>query len=177
MTIGYVGMGRIAQATAARLNAFATTGIYFDKFATLGDEVATHLGVRRMDTLDALLGEADIVTLHVPLTPETRHLMNAGTLARMKRGAILINAARGPIVDEHALAAALRSGHLLAAALDVFEQEPLPTTSPLVGLPNVVLTPHIAAGTRDALKAKMTAIAANLRRFYAGERLANQVML
>jgi len=177
MTIGYVGMGRIAQATAARLKAFATNGVYFDKFATLDDEAAARLGVRKVASLDELLRRADIVTLHVPLTRETRHLIDAGTLAAMKCGAILVNTARGPIVDENALAAALRSGHLAAAGLDVFEEEPLPPTSPLVDLHNVVLTPHVSAGTRDALKAKMTAIAANVRRFYAGEPLANLVRL
>lgn len=177
MTIGYVGMGRIAQATAARLKPFATRGIYFDKYAALSDEAADRLGVQRVESLDALLRRADVVTLHVPLTSETRHLVDAGTLAAMKRGAILVNTARGPLVDEHALAFALRSGHLAAAALDVFEQEPLPATSPLVDLHNIVLTPHISAGTRDALKAKMTAIAANLRRFHAGEPLANEVTL
>jgi phosphoglycerate dehydrogenase-like enzyme len=177
MTIGYVGMGRIAQATAARLKAFATHGIYFDKYAALDAAAADRLGVQRVESLDALLRRADVVTLHVPLTSETRHLVNAGTLAAMKRGAILVNTARGPLVDEGALAAALRSGHLAAAALDVFEQEPLPATSPLVDLHDIVLTPHISAGTRDALQAKMTAIAANLRRFDAGEPLANQVIL
>jgi phosphoglycerate dehydrogenase-like enzyme len=176
-TIGYVGMGRIAQVTAERLKPFATKGIYFDPFARLPDETAERLGVRAVDSLERLLHTADIVTLHVPLTAKTRHLLNAETIAMMKRGAMLINTARGPLVDERALAAALRRGHLAAAGLDVFEQEPVPATSPLVSLPNVVLTPHISAGTRDALKAKMTAIAANIERFYAGEPLRNQVAL
>jgi phosphoglycerate dehydrogenase-like enzyme len=177
MTIGYVGMGRIAQAAAERLKAFATKGIYFDKFVVLGDETAASLGVRRVSTLDMLLREADIVTLHVPLTELTRHLINEKTIAAMKTGAILINTARGPIVDEAALADALQLGHLAAAGLDVFETEPLPVTSPLARLPNVVLTPHISAGTRDALKTKMTAIFSNIQRFYAGEPLKNQVAL
>ncbi len=177
MTVGYVGMGRIAQATAARLKAFATQGIYFDKFATISDEAAATLGVRHVATLKALLGEADIVSLHLPLTVETRHLMNAATIAAMKSGAILINTARGAIVDETALVDALQRGHLAAAGLDVFESEPVAATSPLIKLTNVVLTPHISAGTRDALKAKMTAIFANIRRFYAGEPLKNQVAL
>jgi phosphoglycerate dehydrogenase-like enzyme len=177
MTVGYVGMGRIAQAVAERLKAFATRGIYFDPFAALSDETAARLRVQRVPTLDALLREADIVTLHVPLTAQTRHLINAATIASMKPGAILINAARGPIVDETALAEALREGHLGAAGIDVFEIEPLPITSPLTKLPNIVLTPHVAAGTRDALKTKMTAIFANVRRFYAGEPLKNLVAL
>ncbi|MEO8740882.1 MAG: 2-hydroxyacid dehydrogenase [Casimicrobiaceae bacterium] len=177
MTVGYVGMGRIAQAAAARLKAFATHGIYFDKVATISDEAAATLGLRRVATLETLLAEADIITLHVPLTVETRHLMNVATIAAMKPGAVLINTARGAIVDETALAEALQRGHLAAAGLDVFESEPVPATSPLLKLPNVVLTPHISAGTRDALKAKMTAIFANVQRFYAGEPLKNQVAL
>jgi phosphoglycerate dehydrogenase-like enzyme len=177
MTIGYVGMGRIARQTAERLKAFGTSGIYFDKVATLDDATGARLGVRRVATLVELLAHADIVTLHVPLTVETRHLINVETLRGMKPGAILVNAARGPIVDGQALAGALRSGHLAAAGLDVFEEEPVPVDSPLLTLPNVVLTPHIAAGTRDALKAKMHAIAANIVRFYAGEPLRNQVQL
>lgn len=176
MTIGYVGMGRIAQQTAARLKAFATRGLYFDKFAALPDDAAERLGVRAASSLDEVLRVSDIVTLHVPATAQTRHMVDARTLATMKRGAILINTARGSLIDEDALADALRRGQLAAAGLDVFEREPLATTSPLVGMPNVVLTPHIAAGTRDALRAKMTAIAANIRRFYAGEPLDNQVL-
>jgi phosphoglycerate dehydrogenase-like enzyme len=175
MTVGYVGMGRIAQAAAERLKAFATTGVYFDKFAALPADTEVRLGVSRVETLDALLRQADIVTLHVPLTAETRHLINPQTIAVMKPGAILVNTARGPIVDQTALVAALKSGHLAAAGLDVFETEPLPAESPLARLTNVVLTPHISAGTRDALKAKMTAIFANIQRFYAGEQLKNQV--
>ncbi len=175
MTVGYVGMGRIAQAAAERLQAFATTGVYFDKFAALPADTEVRLGVSRVETLDALLRQADIVTLHVPLTAETRHLINPQTIAVMKPGAILVNTARGPIVDQTALVAALKSGHLAAAGLDVFETEPLPAESPLTRLTNVVLTPHISAGTRDALKAKMTAIFANIQRFYAGEQLKNQV--
>jgi phosphoglycerate dehydrogenase-like enzyme len=177
MTIGYVGMGRIGRAAAERLKAFGTQGLYFDKFAVLDGETAARLGVRRVDALDALLREADIVTLHVPLTEETRHLIDVSTIAVMKRGAVLINTARGPLIDEPALIDALQSGHLAAAGLDVFETEPLPMTSPLIALPNVVLTPHISAGTRDALKTKMTAIFTNIRRFYAGEPLTNQVVL
>jgi phosphoglycerate dehydrogenase-like enzyme len=175
MTVGYVGMGRIAQAAAERLKAFTTTGVYFDKFAALPADTEVRLGVSRVETLDALLRQADIVTLHVPLTAETRHLINPQTIAVMKPGAILVNTARGPIVDQTALVAALKSGHLAAAGLDVFETEPLPAESPLTRLTNVVLTPHISAGTRDALKAKMTAIFANIQRFYAGEQLKNQV--
>lgn len=177
LTIGYVGMGRIAQRTAERLKAFGTNGLYFDKLAPLSRETEALLGVRNAGALDAVLREADIVTLHVPLTRETRGMIDVNALAAMKQGAILVNTARGGLVDERALASALSSGRLAAAGLDVFEEEPLPRTSPLVDLPNVVLTPHVSAGTRDALEAKMAAISANIVRFYAGEPLANRVEL
>jgi phosphoglycerate dehydrogenase-like enzyme len=173
--IGYIGMGRIGQATAARLKAFGTTGLYVDSVALAADAEAA-LGVARAD-LPALLQRADIVTLHVPATAETRHLIDAKALAAMKDGAILINTSRGPLVDEAALVAALESGKLGGAGLDVFEREPLPRGSPLARFDNVVMTPHISAGTRDALGEKMAAVFANIRRFYAGESLLNEVRL
>ncbi|WP_157140495.1 NAD(P)-dependent oxidoreductase, partial [Achromobacter xylosoxidans] len=106
-------------------------------------------GATRLD-LDDLLAQADAVTLHVPLTAGTRHLLDAARIARMRPGAVLINTSRGGIVDETALAVALRGGHLGGAALDVFEQEPLPAGGPLAGAPNLILTPHIAGLTREA---------------------------
>ena len=168
LTIGYVGMGRIARAVAERLAPFGTRGIFFDP------EVSRYDGLERT-TLEALLERADIVTLHLPLTSETRHLMNRERLGRMKRGAYLVNTARGGLVDEQALLEILLSGHLGGAALDVFEAEPVAAGHPLARLPNVVLTPHIAAGTRDALATKMKAIFDNVQRFYRGEPLANRV--
>lgn len=168
MTVGYVGMGRIARAVAERLAPFGTHGVFFDP------EVSSFAGLERT-SLEALLERADLVTLHLPLTRETRHLMNRERLARMKRGAYLVNTARGGLVDEHALLEMLQSGHLAGAALDVFETEPVAAGHPLARLPNVVLTPHISAGTRDALATKMRAIFANIERFYRGEALANRV--
>lgn len=177
MTVGYIGMGRNGRATAERLRGFDVDGVYFDPGAGLDADTASRLSLRRAGTVEEVLRTADVLTLHVPLTPQTRHLINAGTLALMKPGAILVNTARGPLVDEQALAAALRDGRLAAAALDVFEVEPLPADSPLIRLPNVVLTPHVAAGTRDALETKMAAIFANVSRYYAGEPLRNQAVL
>lgn len=167
MTVGYVGMGRIGQALAERLAPFGTRGIFFDP------EVKSLDGLERV-TLQSLLEQADIITLHLPLTPQTRHLMNRENLARMKAGAFLVNTARGGLVDERALVEALRSGRLAGAALDVFEEEPVRAGHPLAGLPNVVLTPHIAAGTRDALATKMKVIFDNVQRFYRGEPLWNR---
>ena len=167
MTVGYVGMGRIGRALAERLAPFGTRGIYYDPF------VRDQSALERV-TLEELLPRADIVTLHLPLTPQTRHIMNRANLARMKPGAFLVNTARGGLVDERALLEALRSGRLAGAALDVFGEEPVRAGHPLAALPNVVLTPHIAAGTRDALATKMKVIFANIQRFYRGEPLRNQ---
>lgn len=168
MTIGYVGMGRIAQAVADRLRAFGTKGIFFDP------NVAS---AKRLESksFEQVLEQADVITLHIPLTAQTRHIISAHQLALMKRGAYLVNTSRGGLVDESALADALQSGHLAGAALDVFETEPLPAQHPLARFNNVVLTPHISAGTRDALSTKMRALFANVERFYRGEPLANRV--
>ncbi len=165
-TIGLIGLGRIGREVAVRARAFAANVIYFD---THRPDPATErdLGVS-FRPLDALLAESDIVSVHAPLTPATRHLIDAAALAKMKSTAILINTARGPLVDEAALAEALRSGSILGAGLDVFGVEPPPPDHPLFEYPNVVLTPHISAGTVDALRAKMDACFANMRRIVAG---------
>jgi phosphoglycerate dehydrogenase-like enzyme len=168
MTVGYIGMGRIAQAVAERLRAFGTSGIYFDP------NVAAFAGLERK-SFDEVLGQSDIVSLHLPLTAQTRNLIGAAQLARMKPGAYIVNTARGGLIDEAALAQALQSGRLAGAALDVFETEPVAAGHPLARLRNVVLTPHISAGTRDALKTKMRALFANVERFFRGEPLHNRV--
>lgn len=168
LTIGYIGMGRIAQAVAKRLAAFGTKGVFFDPNVSAAEGLQSK-------PFEQILREADVVTLHVPLTAATRHLIGADEIAQMKRGAYLINTARGGLVDEAALVRALESGHLAAAALDVFETEPMTAGQPLSRLKNVVLTPHIAAGTRDALQTKMIALFSNVQRFYRGEPLQNRV--
>jgi phosphoglycerate dehydrogenase-like enzyme len=173
-TIGYIGMGRVGQAAAERFRAFGTVGVYFDPHVTLTPERERDLALRKVPLHD-LLAVADVVTIHVPLMPGTRHMINAPEFKRMKRTAVFINTARGGLVNEAALCEALLDGTIAGAALDVFEQEPLPTTSPLIGLPNTILTPHISAGTRDALTTKMKAIFANIARFYRGEPLKNLV--
>ncbi len=169
LTVGYVGMGRIAQAVVERLRGFGTRGLFHDPAVQRFD------GVEKV-SLEALLERADVVSLHLPLTPQTRHLVGAASLARMKRGAYLVNTARGGLVDEKALVAALDAGHLAGAALDVFETEPVAAGHPLARFRNVVLTPHISAGTRDALSTKMKALFANVERFYRGEPLMNRVL-
>ena len=174
MTVGYLGMGRIGQALAARMKAFDTTGLYTDDAAPLNLARERELGVTRVG-FGALLERVDLLSLHVPLTAATRRIIDAAAIARMKPGAILINTARGGLIDEAALAQALTSGRLGGAGLDVFEGEPPAPSNPLLALRSVVVTPHIAAGTRDALRTKMRALFANVARFYTGGELANRV--
>lgn len=173
-TVGYVGMGRIACAVAERLRSFGCPGIYFDPEVELPSDMESRLGVRAGSFHD-VLAAADILTIHVPLTDATRGLIGEDALGRMKRDAILVNTARGGIVDEAALADALGSRRLLAAGLDVFEHEPPGSENPLLGLPNVVLTPHVSAGTSDAMTTKMQALFENLRTFFSTGDLANRV--
>jgi len=176
MTIGYVGMGRIGQAVAERLVAFGCTGVYADPAVRLPPEVEARLALRP-GSLDEALQASDLVTLHVPLTPATRGIIGREALSRMKPGAIVINTSRGGLIDEAALVDALANGQVLAAGLDVFEREPPAPDSPLLKLDNVVLTPHISAGTRDAMRQKMAAIFRNLTSFFATGQLANRVEL
>jgi phosphoglycerate dehydrogenase-like enzyme len=172
-TVGFIGMGRIGQATARRLLHWETSGLYVDP-VPVDDEQAARLNLTRV-SLPELLERADIVSLHVPLTPDTRAMIDAKALARMKRGSVLVNTARGPVVDERALVDALRNGHLGAAGIDVYEQEPVPAGHPLAEFKNVVLTPHISAATRDTFAAKMQGVFANISRFYSGAPLQDQV--
>lgn len=145
-TLGVVGLGRIGQAVAHRARGFGMAVLAYDPY--LDPAVAKRLDIS-MDTLEGVLAAADVVTLHMPLTDETRNLLSAERIARMKTGAILVNCARGGIVDDDALLEALDSGHLSGAALDVFEVEP-PTNRRLVEHEKVVVTPHIGAATREA---------------------------
>jgi (S)-sulfolactate dehydrogenase len=148
-TLGIVGFGGIGRLVARAGRALGMRVIGSDPQVPASSAAWREEGVQRRE-LDALLAEADVVTLHVPLVDATRHLIDADRLARMKPGAILINTARGGVVDEAAVAAALKSGRLGGAALDVFEQEPLAAGSPLAGCPNLLLTPHIAGVTAES---------------------------
>jgi (S)-sulfolactate dehydrogenase len=148
-TLGVVGFGGIGRLTARLAQGLGMKVIAADAMIPADSPLWRETGVARCE-LDALLAESDAVTLHVPLTGETRHLIDAARIGRMKPGAVLVNSARGGVVDEAALVAALRSGRVAGAALDVFEQEPLALGSPLAGVPNLVLTPHVAGVTREA---------------------------
>jgi (S)-sulfolactate dehydrogenase len=160
-SLGVVGFGGIGRLVAKLAQGLGMKVIAADPAIAAGDRVWRESGVAYRG-LDDLLAESDAVTLHVPLAPETRHLITGGRLARMKRGAVLVNTARGGIVDEAALAEALASGHLGGAALDVFESEPLPAGSPLAGAPNLVLTPHVAGVTRESNARVSSLIAAKV---------------
>ena len=173
-TVGYIGMGRIAQAVAERLTVFGCAGIYVDPAETLSTAEAVSLGVRR-GSLGDVLAASDILTIHVPLTDGTRHMIGVSALAKLKPGAIIINTARGGIIDEHALAAELKSGHVLSAGIDVFENEPAIADNPLFELDNVIITPHISAGTSDAMHQKMESLFGNLKTFFTGGELRNRV--
>ena len=174
--VGFIGMGRIGQAAAKIVQGFGANSIYFDIMATLSPEQAAEIGTRAAG-FDEVIETSDVVSLHIPPSPQSRHMINAATLARMKKGAVLINTARGPLVDEAALFAALESGHLGGAGLDVYDPEPPRSDNPLFALPNVVVTPHIAGGTRSAFQEKMRTIFENIRRFDDGEPLNNRVSL
>jgi len=175
-TVGYVGMGRIGQETAARLKAFGTAGIYYDPHVALAPGREEALGLSRVD-FNELLAAADIITLHVPSGDATYHMIDEAALMQMKPNAIVINTSRGTVIDEAALCRALQAGRIAGAGLDVFETEPFQPDNPLAAMPNVVLTPHISAGTRDALKTKMRALFQNVQRFFKGEALENQVIV
>lgn len=165
-SLGIVGFGRIGRCVAKRASGFSMNVVYSDAMAA-PPEVERELGVRRV-SLDELLATSDFVSVHVPLLPETRHLIDAAALNKMKRSACLINTSRGPVVEEAALVAALRGGVIAGAGLDVYEFEP--KVSPeLVAMDNVVLLPHIASASY-ATRGKMAEIAArNLIAFFAGE--------
>jgi (S)-sulfolactate dehydrogenase len=147
--LGLVGFGSIGRLTARKAAALGMRVLGYDPVLRPDDPAWREHGAQHRD-LNALLAESDVVSLHVPLTPQTRGLLGAERLARMKRDAVLVNTARGGIVDEAALAAMLRDGRLGGAALDVFEREPLAAGSALAGAPRLVLTPHIAGVTVEA---------------------------
>jgi len=172
-TLGIVGAGRIGQEVARRAPAFGMRVVYTSRAPRAELEQAT--GARRVP-LDTLLAEADVVSIHVALNRTTRHLIDAAALRRMKPGAILINTARGPIADEHALIDALREGRLRAAGLDVYEHEPeIPAA--LRDLPNAVLLPHLGSATEHARRGMWRLAWQNLLAGVRGETLPNPVQL
>lgn len=168
-TMGILGFGRLGREMARYAKAFRMEVLVWSR--NLTDDVVAKHGVSRSQTLEGVLESADIVSLHLPLTSETNGLLNARALGLMKPGAFLINTARGPIVDEAALIAALTSGHLGGAGLDVFDTEPLPPDHPLRGLPNLIATPHIGYVTRTAYQTFFTGAVEAIAAWASGQPL------
>ena len=160
-TLGVIGMGRIGSELSRRAIAFGMRVVAYDPY--LSATRARSLQVELVDELDDLLTSADFISLHTPLTAETRHIVDAARLQKTKRGVRIINCARGGLIDENALLKALQDGHVAAAALDVFETEPLPADSPLRGALNLVLTPHLGASTAEAQESVGIEIAHSIR--------------
>ena len=167
-TVGLVGYGGVPRRLAPVLAALGAEVIYTARRERLD-------AVGRFRPFSELIERSDILSLHVPLTEETRHLIDAAALARMKPGAILINTARGELVDERALATALREGRLAGAGLDVFAREPVDPDERLLGLPNVVLAPHVAWLTPETLARSLERAFENCRRLMAGAPFENRV--
>ncbi|WP_446221462.1 phosphoglycerate dehydrogenase [Nocardia sp. IBHARD005] len=164
-TVGVIGLGRIGQLFAARLAAFETKIVAYDPYVSPAK--AAQLGIELL-TLDEVLQRADFISVHLPKTPETKGLLNAERLALTKPGVVIVNAARGGLIDEQALADSINSGHVRAAGLDVFETEPC-TDSPLFDLPQVVVTPHLGASTSEAQDRAGTDVAKSVLLALAGE--------
>lgn len=158
--LGLIGCGRIGAEVAIRCQAFGMGVVVYDPY--LGEERADELGVQLVG-LEEVLEVGDFISFHVPLTDETRGIVGAGEIERMKPTAFLVNASRGGVVDEVALVEALQSGAIAGAALDVYEQEPIPVNSPLRTTPNLVLTPHLGAATAEAQMGVATEVAEKIK--------------
>lgn len=171
LTVGLVGMGAIGAEVAKRLAGFGCEVIYTRASGQKADCAL------RFETLDALLAESDVVSLHLPLTEATRGMMDADALARMKQGATLINTSRGGLVDEAALVAALGSGKLSGAGLDVFATEPVAPDNPLLSMPQVVTLPHVAGRTLDNFDRMVSHWADNIRAHAAGREITPECLV
>lgn len=174
-TLAIVGFGRIGKEVAIRARAFGLKlvgyGNYWD------EDFARWLDIERVESFDEVLRRADIVSLHTKLTPQTKHLINARNIGLLRPGAVIVNCARGEIIELEALVAALKSKHLLAYAADVLDQEPPPANHPLLGLPNVILTPHIGSRTHESVQRQASCAVENLTLFLAGKRPIAQANL
>jgi D-3-phosphoglycerate dehydrogenase len=167
-TVGFIGYGRIAREAARRLAPFGVDLLAFDPFVTRADDGTV------LTSLEDLLARSDYISLHAALTPENHHLLNETRLAQAKKGARIVNVARGALLDEAALLRALNSGQIGGAALDVFETEP-PTNAALLGHPKVIVTPHIGAATREGQARAGALVVDELVRALKGEPLTSQV--
>jgi len=172
LTAGVVGTGNIGRRVVQRLRALNLKVKAYDPYVP--DEQVSGLGAEPVSLQD-LLSSADIITVHAPLSKSTYHMIGEKEIGLMKRSAYIVNTSRGALLDEAALARALKEGHIAGAALDIFEEEPLPEDSPLRGLPNTVLTPHMAWYSEESLVELRTKSAEEVRRVLQGERPRNLV--
>ncbi|MCX6648933.1 MAG: hydroxyacid dehydrogenase [Candidatus Bathyarchaeota archaeon] len=171
-TVGLVGMGRIGAATARRLRAFDVKLLYWSR--------TRHVSIEKKNGIEwaelpSLLARSDIISIHLPGSAETHHIIGANELAAMKRGAMIVNTARGRVIAESALIEALKSGHISAAALDVFEQEPIKPDNPLLSMDNVVLAPHLGASSHEAMQRMATQAAQDVLTVLEGGEPPNRV--
>ena len=166
-TLAIVGLGRIGKEVAIRARAFGMNVLGYDVYWE--DNFAGQHGIDRAENLEDLLRAADVITLHTNLTPETHHLINSGNIGLLKPGVVIVNCARGELIELDAIVRALKSKSILAYAADVLDQEPPPPGYPLLGLPNVVLTPHIGSRTFESVQRQATCAVENLTRFLAGK--------
>ena len=166
-TLAIIGLGRIGKEVAIRARAFGLAVIGYDSY--WDEDFARRYGVERAEGLDEALRRADIITLHTNLSAATRHMINAGNFPLIRKGAILLNTARGELVELPALVAALKEGRLLAYAADVLDLEPPRADHPLLGLPNVLITPHIGSRTHESVQRQASCAVENLTRFFAGK--------
>jgi len=171
-TLGIIGLGRIGAAIARRAKGFNMKILYYD--VVRRPEVEEELGIRYRE-LETILKESDFITVNVPLLKSTHHLINEEKLKQMKKTAIIINNARGPVIDEKALYKALKEGWIAGAGLDVFEQEPTPVTNPLLTLDNIVVAPHISSSSFETRSKMAEMVAENLVSFLEGKTPPNLV--
>jgi len=174
-TLAIVGFGRIGKEVAVRAHAFGLKMIGYGNY--WDEDFARWYGIERVATIDDALRRADIVSLHTKLTPATRHLINAKNIGLLKRGSVIVNCARGEILELSALVDALKSKHLLAYAADVLDQEPPPPDHPLLGLPNVIITPHIGSRTHESVQRQASCAVENLTLYLAGKKPIAQANL
>jgi D-3-phosphoglycerate dehydrogenase len=172
-TLAILGMGRIGTEIAKRAHAFGMRVLAYDPY--LSAARARSMQVDLVEKLDDILPQADFITMHMPLTPETKHMINAPRLAITKKGARIVNCARGGLIDENALVEFLKNKHIAAAALDVFEQEPLPADSPLRSAPNLIFTPHLGASTAEAQEGVGIEVAQQIRAYLLDGEIRNAV--
>jgi D-3-phosphoglycerate dehydrogenase len=172
-TLGLIGLGRIGSEVAIRAEAFDMRVVAYDPFIS---EAAAHEMSVELVPLEKLLAESNFISLHTAVSPETREMINATSIAKMKKGVRIVNAARGELINEADLAAAIKNGHVAGAALDVFAEEP-PKNSPLIGLPNVITTPHVAGSTAEAQEELGTQVAVQVRDYLVEGIIRNAVNL